>query len=424
MCEFEKKVLDGFISCNVKRERIGIAVSGGADSVSLLLSLTKNFPDSNFYVITVNHNIRPKEECGGDAAFVFELCERLKKTDINIICKIVELPCGAVDKSADERGQGIEDAARFLRYKAFEQFITENNLDCLCLAHNKNDQLETVLMRFLNGADIEAVSGIKNLRGKIVRPMLSVTRKEIESYLQALGQTWRTDSTNADENYLRNKIRLKLVPFLNENFCGWETAVLNGAEKNEYVAAVMQDLVDSFSMKVLPEQVEIEKNAFFAQPFAVQCRLLLKACNLAGENCRIPYAFIKEVLRNPQGKKVFGTLEICLKKDCILVKKSVKTHTESVFSAIIEESGTYSFPFGELTVNQFELPCCVRSARLDDFVETADGKAKKVSDIYADWHVPVEQRSLIPVVQKLKGKKQEIVAVLGSVLGFSDWIVK
>lgn len=424
MCEFEQKVLNGFISCNVKNERIGVAVSGGADSVSLLLSLVHAMPSAKFYVITVNHNIRPKEESGGDAQFVLELCERLKADGAAVCCKVVELPCGAVHNLEEERGQGVEDAARFLRYAAFEQFMAENNLDCLCLAHNKNDQLETVLMRFLSGADVETSGGIKQLRGKYVRPMLGVTRSEIEAYLNGLGQSWRTDSTNADVTYLRNKIRLKLVPFLNENFDGWEKAVLSGAEKNEQSAVVLQEIVEAFPYVVRSGEVELPGKNFYAQPFAIQCRVLLKACNLAGENSRIPYSFIKDVLRNPKGKKAFGSVEIYPKKTCILVKKSVKTHTECVFSAIIEESGTYSFPFGELAVNQFELPCCVRSARLDDSVKSADGKSKKICDIFSDWHVPVDQRSMIPVVQKLKGPEQEIVAVLGSVLGFSDWIVK
>ena len=137
MCEFEEKVKKNLLACGVSpdgSQKIGLAVSGGADSVSLLLALSSFL--SSLYVITVNHNIRPVQESGGDARFVKDLCLRLEKeTGKKIHCTVVELPRGAVATEAAKRGRGTEDAARNLRYEAFEKFICQNQLDALCLAH-------------------------------------------------------------------------------------------------------------------------------------------------------------------------------------------------------------------------------------------------------------------------------------------------
>ena len=133
MCEFEQKVkksLEEIIKSAGKSLssglRLGVAVSCGADSISLLLALSELCLEYNFplYVITVNHNIRPASESGGDVKFVLELCKRLEGSGYNIVCEAVELARGKVAEEAQKRGGGIEEAARFLRYEAFEAFIS------------------------------------------------------------------------------------------------------------------------------------------------------------------------------------------------------------------------------------------------------------------------------------------------------------
>ena len=147
---FEKKVLFGLKYCGIDTESIsdnsplGIAVSGGADSVSLLLSLSSLFSSRILRVITVDHGIRPNEESGGDALFVENLCRSM-----SISCKVVKIPHGKIAKNAGESSDSLEAVARDFRYEAFFSFIKEENLCALCLAHNQNDQTETLLMRFL-----------------------------------------------------------------------------------------------------------------------------------------------------------------------------------------------------------------------------------------------------------------------------------
>ena len=456
MCEFEKKIYENLRANGIDFStgtQLGVAVSGGADSVSLLVSLAKcsTLP---LFVITVNHNIRPADESGGDAEYVKELCKKLQeKYNIEIFCKVVELKPGAVEAEAKKRGGGIEDAARYLRYEAFENFISENKLSALCLAHNRNDQLETVLMRFLQGASFDSAGGIKARRGCFVRPLLKISRTEIEGYLASQEIGWRTDKTNYETDYLRNKIRLKLVPFLDENFEGWQTGVLNGAEKAADDSEFIQAFLKDFHFDVSNDgSVKILLSDFEKAPDALKYRILLEACNRAGESSRIPHQFLKDVflslasIQNGSFTKHFGSIDISLEKNNLFVKKHSESNTDLVFSAIIEKTGTFKFPFGDLTVFDYKeqngkrfvsvkagevnavdgvtLPFCVRNAAPGDMVLCADGSEKKISDIFSDWHVTASDKCLVPVIQLLDEKSQRIKAVLGGFLGYKDWIVK
>ena len=221
MSEFEEHVLKGLQSCGINLKEasasgsmLGAAVSGGADSVSLLVALCNLCKSYSIplKIITVNHYIRRESETCGDVEFVKQLCESLKNQEYDVELAVCELQKGQVAALADEKQIGIEAAARELRYKAFENFIAEKKLACLCLAHNKNDQLETLLMRFLQGAGTEARGGIPLVRGKYVRPLLGIERAQIEEYLNQKNIAWRNDSTNNDTAYLRNRIRAELVP--------------------------------------------------------------------------------------------------------------------------------------------------------------------------------------------------------------------
>ncbi len=455
MCDFEKKVYENLKNCGLSFEgagpALGAAVSGGADSISLLVSLSKIIPASGtLFVITVNHNIRPAEESGGDAQYVKALCKKLEKeSGKKICCTVVELPRGAVEAEAGKRGRGTEDAARSLRYNAFENFICQNQLDFICLAHNRNDQLETILMRFLQGASFDSAAGIRARRGSYVRPLLNITRAEIEDYLSGQGITWRTDKTNFETDYLRNKIRLKLVPFLDENFEGWQTAALKGAEKNAEDADLMQSYLQNFPIHVEEDGIAwLPLEDFARAPDSLKYRLLREACIRAGETDRIPYSFLKDVISCQTAffSKRFGSIEISRENDQLFIKKYTESNTDFVFSDIIEESGTFALPFGNLNVYNYReqngkvyvdvkagdggiaeniaLPFCVRSARLGDTVLCADGSEKKVSDIFSDWHVSPSQRSLVPVIQVLNEKSQGVKALLGGFLGYKDWIVK
>lgn len=463
MCSFEEKVLNGIKKCgisNLSGLKIGAGVSGGADSISLLISLSNILSPLGLtlYVITVNHNIRAKEESSGDANFVLNLCKNLSDKGFLIKAKCYEIEEGQVSALAKERSGGIEDAARELRYEAFESFIKKNKLDYLCLAHNQNDQLETLLMRFFNGATLEALAGIKSLRGKYIRPLLDISRGEIEVYLKEKEQDFRTDKTNFDELYLRNKIRLKLMPFLDQNMGGWRKALLGANGRYQEDADFILDAVKDFPLEPCDGGIKVPLNDFLNLAPAIQNRVLIKAANMAGEDSRIPQAFLVDCLKalKSTGKinftKHYNKVQVVCNKNNLLVKKYDKSQTDFKFFVIIEESGIYELPFGQLNVSKnddsnavlssneeyvasicrgelissfkLKLPVIVRSVSLDDEIKSADGKMKKVSDILNDWKLSDLDRSLLPVFQVLESSEQSIIALAGSFLGYKDWIVK
>lgn len=452
MCDFENRVLKGLAACNIdlaanQDVRLGAAVSGGADSVSLLYSLSNICKKYNLplFVITVNHNIREEAETSGDAAFVKKLCKNLSKDGVEINCDIVEIPRGKINELAAERKNGIEEAARFLRYEAFNDFNKKYKLSALCIAHNKDDQIETLLMRFLQGSSCDSAGGIKYTRDKFARPLLDVSRSEIEQYLNELKVKWRTDSTNADTSYYRNKIRNKLIPFLNTQFYGWQQAVLAGGEKAAADAKIINSLGDKFNIEQKKEYVTFNLEDFNNLDEGIKSRVMLRAFNLAGETQRIPYVFIKEILvlcaQKKKFSKRFNRIEISLKNNQLFIKKWQKIHTDLVFFDIIKETGSFNFPFGTVLVEkkadenvclwineklcpgELKLPFCIRSIQLDDYIESADGKLKKVAEILTDWHVESEHKSFIPVIESLD-KKQYLKCIYAGFLGYKDWVVK
>lgn len=483
MCDFEKKVRDNLIECGIdpsQNPRLGVAVSGGADSISLLLALSEILKSqsnaSPLYVITVNHNIRPASESRGDVDYVLKVCEELRRSGCRIECEVVEFERGRVDEEERRRGGGVEEAARYLRYAAFEKFIAGRELTALCLAHNQNDQLETVLMRFLQGSPAQAAAGIQARRGSFVRPLLDIERRNIEEYVKSRGYSWRTDKTNYETNYLRNKIRLQLIPLLDELFPGWKKSVLSGAEKAFEDSSFINAFMLNFQfLEQTDDGVKIPLKGFINAPDAVKYRLLFEACNKAGENSRIPRAFLKDVINSIENTseavpdtqeikdnsdnftKHYNKIDIIKKKNALFVKKHSKNNTDLVFFDIIEETGEYEFPFGLLSVFKMEenvgeqnkrgykvcvsvketfnsekesfaaqisLPFCIRSIQLSDLAQCADGSEKKVSDIISDWHVPAEKRSFIPVLQILNNKTWQIKCIFAGFLGYKDWIVK
>jgi tRNA(Ile)-lysidine synthase len=194
--------------------RLGVGVSGGADSVALLRALHERKAELGLvlHVAHLHHGLRGAE-ADGDLEFVRGLAEGL---GLQFHEARVETAC-----EAQENGESIEEAARRLRYGWFRGLMAETPMDAIATAHTRDDQAETVLGKFLRGAWTEGLSGIHPVvglaEGKIVRPVLGVTRGEVESYLKALGQRWREDSSNRDEAFMRNRIRHELLPVLE----GW-----------------------------------------------------------------------------------------------------------------------------------------------------------------------------------------------------------
>lgn len=196
-------------------DRLGLAVSGGADSVALLRAILELRSDLGVVlsVVHLHHGIRGPE-ADADESFVAELAQSY---DLPFHRDRADVPQFAKDHSLS-----LEAAARKLRYQFFQRLLTDKTLDTIATAHTRDDQAETVLLRFLRGAGTRGLAGIHpvlNLpNGKIIRPMLDVSRSEVVAYLEALHQPWREDLTNADTKHTRNRIRHELLPLLERDY--------------------------------------------------------------------------------------------------------------------------------------------------------------------------------------------------------------
>ncbi|WP_158943124.1 tRNA lysidine(34) synthetase TilS [Granulicella sp. S190] len=213
-------------------DRLCVALSGGADSVALLLTIhsQRESIGVGLSAVHVHHGLRGAE-ADADQRFVEDLCIA---HDIPIHLHHASVPNRVAQTRAAGEAETIEEAARNLRYEIFTNLLASGHADTVLTAHTLDDQAETVLMKILRGAWTEGLSAIHPTltlqKGKILRPFLQTRRSGIEAYLTHLNQPWRTDSTNADTAYTRNKIRHELLPQLRTYNPSLDQALANMAE--------------------------------------------------------------------------------------------------------------------------------------------------------------------------------------------------
>lgn len=216
-----------------------VGLSGGADSVCLLLVMKEYIEKKNLniklHAVHVNHGIRG-EEADKDQKFSQMLCQQL---GVEFSCESVDIP-----RLATENKQTEEEAGRNARYAIFERKAQELNCAKIAVAHHMNDQAETVIMNMLRGSSLRGMCGILPVRGRIIRPLLNVTRENIEEYLKVRGQGYVTDQTNMDDEYTRNKIRNRVIPFLEEN------VTLQAVSKVCEMADAIQEAQEYIQLKV------------------------------------------------------------------------------------------------------------------------------------------------------------------------------
>ena len=225
--------------------RVGVAVSGGADSVALLRLLHRLRDDLGITLAVVHfdHALRG-DESEADAAFVAELAGALK----------LEFLAGREDVGAEaaRRGWNLEDAARRLRYAFFKSVIGDRAATHIAVAHTADDQAETLLAHLIRGTGPTGLGGIHPVVGAIVRPLLGTRREALREYLRANGQRWREDSTNRDVRRTRARIREQLLPVLERDFSGAIVEHLSelarlAREEGSFWDALVEDRVQAFA---------------------------------------------------------------------------------------------------------------------------------------------------------------------------------
>jgi len=229
----------------VPGDRVGVAVSGGADSVALL-RLLEGIRDAlgiTLLVVHFDHSLRGAES-EADARFVAELAA----------ARGLQFILAKEDAAAEAArlGLNLEDAARRLRYSFFERVVAEGRATRIATAHTADDQAETVLARLFRGTGPAGLAGIYPLAGHVVRPLLATRRAELRAYLRELGQSWREDSTNRDLRRQRARIREQLLPVLERDYSPRVTEHLAelarlSREEETFWAALVEDRVHAIA---------------------------------------------------------------------------------------------------------------------------------------------------------------------------------
>jgi tRNA(Ile)-lysidine synthase len=249
-----------------------VGLSGGADSSALLhmLSVYREKCGAKIYAAHVNHGIR-----GAEADRDEEFCrEYAGSLGVEIFVLRADVP-----SLAKERGESVETAARALRYSYFEQIMRENNIPILATAHNANDNLETVIFNIARGSGLSGVCGIPEYRrtdhGVVIRPILSMEKREIIEYCRDNAISFVTDSTNIDTDYTRNLIRAEIIPVMQRINSG---AVKNAIRMSESLREDMLCL-DNMADELIERQADrssIGLQSFRSSPASVANRALIK----------------------------------------------------------------------------------------------------------------------------------------------------
>lgn len=239
---FKQDILDCIDSKKLftLKDKVLVAISGGADSVALLRILV----DAGYKCEGAHCNFHLRgEESDRDEMFVTDLCSRL------------EVPLHVVHFNTVEYAEtnklSIEMAARELRYDWFETIRRDSGAAAIAVAHHQDDSVETFLLNLVRGAGVNGLKGIAVKNGWVVRPMLNVTRKDILDYLDFLKQDFVTDSTNLEDEYMRNKIRLNILPMLKELNSAAPQKIAETAERMADVATVYNASMDQARERVM-----------------------------------------------------------------------------------------------------------------------------------------------------------------------------
>lgn len=413
-----------------------VAVSGGADSVTLLHTLSRLSNDLKITIIAahLNHGIRG-EESDQDQEFVEKLCSHL---GIKLISKKVDVP-----SLSAEQHIGIEEAARRVRYEFLQTVAEQYCADKIATAHTADDQVETVLINILRGTGLDGLSGMPAVRDNIIRPMIDVTRADVESYLKGNGLSWRTDSSNLSAEYTRNRVRLELIPFLQEKFNPKVNEViltLSRLAKDES-EAMRIEAERAFSAAIeekTPERITFDASVISSLPVAIMRRCLRMAIeSVKGDLVDVEYEQVERIKKWVRLRRHFtltlpsGVIyashdgeELAIFRKPIIERSEFEHELVVPGRTLISEIGrsietrrvsSDKRPKNRLqaTVDLSKLrgKLIVRSWREGDRI-TPFGMtgSKKLQDLFVDLKVPQSQRWTIPIVSD----DEKIVWVVGA----------
>ena len=379
-----KKSIQHFIEENklfAFSDKVLVALSGGADSVALLrvlidLGYTCECAHCNFHL--------RGEESDRDEQFVRSLCQ---EHQIPLHVKHFE-----TESYAKEKQISIEMAARELRYAWFEELRNETKSMVIAVAHHRDDSVETFLLNLIRGTGINGLKGIQAKNGCIVRPLLETSRENIQDYLNYLKQDYVTDSTNLQDEYMRNKIRLNLLPMMKEMNPSIMESIQNTAEK----LAEAANIYNQNRKEILKTSIQITSDGYM-----LPIRIILEdtAPQSLLHEWLSPVGFnssqikdIHQALKNEQSGKLFisNKWELLRDRDFLILKpKQKEENIPEISIETIEIDNDFILLKDKniacLDADKVALPLEIRKWKKGDkFVPFGMKGQKKVSDYLTD----------------------------------------
>jgi len=411
-------------------DHILVAVSGGVDSV-VLLHLLLRLRDSLQLSLTaahLNHKLRGLE-ADADQAFVVSLA---REWGVPVVVEQKDVRMFARTERLSE-----EEAARLVRYDFLFRAKEQVGANWVATAHQADDQVETVIDHFIRGSGLLGLSGMCEKAGELIRPLLFASRAEIEEYAKTNGLTFRTDRTNLDVGYRRNRIRLELIPYIRRYFNpGFKQVVLRTAKIIAETEAFLADTARAAFGEVVREEkkdrVVFACNAFTSQIEAIQKYLVILAFEkLGGHRWQLRFETLERVIalaeKGQSGAVVElgGGIKATRSRDELAIHKirevSFQYHLYIGQPVVIPELGLMiSAEYATLDDYRREMgrsrnvefvdadkvtgQLLVRNARRGDRFYPLGGEGSKtLSDFFIDEHVPVYERWRTPVVVDQKG---------------------
>ncbi|MDD3210835.1 tRNA lysidine(34) synthetase TilS [Bacteroides graminisolvens] len=361
-----------------KQDKILVALSGGADSVALTRILITL--DYHCEAAHCNFELRG-EESDRDEDFVRNFCRSL-----NIKCHSIHFE---TRRYAAQQSISIEMAARELRYNWFSKICEESDCQVVAVAHHKDDSVETMLLNLIRGTGINGLLGIRPKNGNVVRPLLCASRQEVVAYLHRMNQTYVTDSTNLEDEYTRNKIRLNLLPLMEEiNPSVKDGLVKTASYLNDISKVYQQAIKESVDRIFITPEKEISIEKLMNEP-APQA-LLFEVLSPLGFNS----TQVEEVygsLNGQPGKRFISSQWQVVKDRELLLIEKVKTANDKP-QIIFEEvlfTKEFVIPKDKNTAcfdaNKFKGVISIRKWEKGDYFIPFGMKGKKlVSDFMTD----------------------------------------
>ena len=322
------------------------AVSGGADSTAMLAALIalRGETGFRFRVLHVDHRIRPYEESRSDAQAVIDLCKKFK-----VSCRVISIRTGRISRAKAEWGLGMGAAARVFRHRSWNKEANRIGAVRILVAHTRDDLLETCLIRILRGSGPAGLAQMPKERGRILRPLLNLSRNDVLSYLEEKGIPFRNDSSNADIHYLRNRIRHKLIPGLDNYFPYWKSSLTGLAETQTLAAAfISTEACKRLFWKKNGNDFWLEANTFFKEPLIIQEEAIFIAADTLSPGMlksiprRKKLRIVLNALKQGSTKAAdLGPIRIFIQKDKIITRSTFKNDFEKGFSLLIDAPGFY-----------------------------------------------------------------------------------